>query len=242
MPVVTNGIEVEYGRIITSLAVVLGSPAAKSWEVPLFWNNPPQVVSRVGRQWIYDCHPVPNRHNPGRYLLARSERDGQRAVVRINTEAGDFSGASGAVVALRGNVTQVGYGFRQNKMDVRSIDVLLDVHPGAEIRIIPGGVNGNLRLNYLLRNEEGRITLVEDKAVEEDRKPAVFLQQPAQSARVVSTVTATASASARSAEIVPEIGLEEELSKLGRRRVSDYYARYGGVQKPALAAQAPQIS
>lgn len=151
VPVVTAGIEIGYGRIINCDVVSLGDPAGKLWEVPLMKGNSPAVKMRgQGEEVVFDCHPVPHWDKPGRFLLAYPERESQRVLLRIATEAGEQSGPSGAVVIQKGNAVRVGYGHTVNRQNAESVDILLDVYPGAVFAVTAGGTGSALHQRYLV--------------------------------------------------------------------------------------------
>jgi len=167
VPVVTNGIQVGYGHILDYMVVSLGSPAGKLWEVPLMVGNPPLVTPNGRGEAVKDCHPVPNRCRQGSFLLAKSEHESQRVLVRVITEAGEQSGPSGAVMLQKGNAVRVGYGDTINKTNAKSVDTLLDVYLGAAFVVTAGGTGSALHQRYLVEyNGEIKISpLAESPAV-----------------------------------------------------------------------------
>jgi hypothetical protein len=92
-------------------------------------------------------------------LLAYPEHESQRALGRIVTEAGDHGSPSGAVVAQKGNAVRIGYGHTINKQSAESVDILLDVHPGAVFVVTAGGTGSALHQRYLVEyNGEFKIS------------------------------------------------------------------------------------
>lgn len=228
IPVATTGIEVDYGSVVRALAIRLGSPESKHfWEVPLKEGYMPQVIDRGNRQLVYDCHPLPLRDRRDRYFLVRpnNNRNGNgNMLVRINTEAGEAAGPSGAINPQTGGMYRVGYGQRTNRDGANSVDCLVVVCPGTEFVLTAGGTGTSLYQKYTVAcAKDGEIKI----------SPFVNGQKVQ---ATEPTLTAKPTVAPVNVDAQAQLSeLDAELAELGKDkdRVAKFYAKYH--QRPVLA-------
>jgi hypothetical protein len=99
---------------------------------------------------LFECHPVRDPHNPGRFALGKAFKTSPNALVLIRTKAGDGNGASGAITLVAGFAQEVAYGKARNRAGVVCAETVLNMGDSAEVEVTAGGTWPGLHQKYRL--------------------------------------------------------------------------------------------
>ncbi|MFA6077082.1 MAG: hypothetical protein WC735_03330 [Candidatus Paceibacterota bacterium] len=145
-PALVPGFKVDTcGQVFKEEKVVgLGAEGSHHyWEVPLkiYRDKYPKTVVTNQIEAIFHAHPIREGHNPKFYLVyAGPERPSDRVLIRVRTMAGDDAGCEpGRIIFCHpGRAFKIAHGHSISSDGIRSVDMILDVHPMTFFIVVAG--------------------------------------------------------------------------------------------------------